>query len=364
MPVIACPNCGKPSLVSLAAPDVMRCEACGHHGSPPPAVVQSLREAAAVVARSPMRTRQLGESVKRALASGDTYRRRFTWIFWICSTPIFLAASVFTLGQFLTKDDMNWAVFALGMLLALEAVALGIVGRRLLARRQRSMEEACAARPPSTPGAPITCHLCGAPLAAHADAFVRCGFCAADNLVHPRVLARSRAPIVSWYGSQIEAVERSLSTMRAVNQGATVLMVLGAVAIPPVVFVQFVIGVIIIEAIDDSIDPSVRYTMVKTAAGECVGRVGAHDDATTLVYFGTWRPVGLPREMRLPSAQVHPFKPAALKGKQIRTHLGEVGHVKKLVGSPLTGNSVQLVEKAGGSNAITGLCLMPGEHVP
>lgn len=367
MPVVSCPRCGKPSAVSLATPDAMRCDACSYQGAPAPDVVQSLRDAAAVIARSPIASRQLSDSVKRALGSANSYRLRFTGISAGCSTPVILGALCFGLGQAASHDDTNWMLVAFSLAMVVETIALAALGGALIARRQRAMEDACAARPPSAPGEPSTCHLCGAPLVGHAEAFVRCGFCAADNLAAPAVLARVRGVLSSWHGSQVEAIERALDKVRAINRGATAFMILGAVAIPPFVLVQFVILFAVGMVIGPDIDRSARYTVVHTTAGECIGRIKLpQHGSTTLVLFGLWRPNGLPEEMTLPSSQVHAFAVTKLKGKRVRSYMGETGKVQKVVGSPLHGNAVSLdvgTDKVQ-IHAPTGLCLAPGEKAP
>ncbi|APR85142.1 Hypothetical protein A7982_10491 [Minicystis rosea] len=362
---MSCPRCGKPSAVSLATPEAMRCTACGYHGAPAPDVVRSLLEAAAVVARSPIQSRQLSDSVRRALSSANAYRLRFTGISMGCSTPVILGALCFGLGQAASNDDTNWMLVAFGVAMVLETFALAALGGALIARRQRAMEEACAARPPSAPGEPSTCHLCGAPLVGHTEAFVRCGFCAADNLVAPAVLARARGVLSPWYGSQVEAVESALERVRTVNNGATLFMILGAVAIPPFVLIQFILIVAIGVGIGVDIDKSVRYTVVHTAAGECIGRIKPQGNKT-LVLFGLWRPNDLPTEMTIPASQVHAFALSKLQGKRVRAYTGEMGRVERVLGSPLHGNSVGLDVGTGKMqlHAPTGLCLAPGEKVP
>jgi DNA-directed RNA polymerase subunit RPC12/RpoP len=367
MPVISCPNCGKPSIASLAKPDAMQCAACGHRGSPPPDVVHSLREAAAIIGRSSVEARQLTDSVKRALASGNSYRRRFTWIFGGCSTPVVLFMLLMVIGAIATKaKDGNGFVLAACFAMIVETVLLGIAGRALLARRQRMMEEACAAHPPSAPGEPTTCHVCGAPLLGHAEAFVRCQFCGADNLVAPAVLARVRGALSPWYGSQSAAVERALANMRDVNRGATVLMMLGALAVPPVMLLQVGILLLVVNSSDPDADPSVQYTVVKTSAGDCIGRIASRAGSTTTVNFGAWKPDKLPMEMQVPTSQIKAFTVTKLNGKRVRTYEGKSGKVIGVLGSPLEGNAVKIPSKTWAPTiaAVTGLCLLQGEKIP
>jgi hypothetical protein len=67
--------------------------------------------------------------------------------------------------------------------LFLFGVALGVMGRRRVVGL-RGLQSALAARPPSLPGGPSTCRVCGAPLTVPDDALgVRCIYCKADNLV-------------------------------------------------------------------------------------------------------------------------------------------------------------------------------------
>jgi hypothetical protein len=343
----------------------MRCDACGYNGAPSSDVLSALREAAAVVARSPIEARQLSDSIKRALGSGNSYRRRFTWIFAVCTAPVVIAALLFAIGQAVSSDDLNGVLIAFSLAMVIETALLGVLGRAILARRQRLMEDACAARPPASPGEPTTCHICGAPLIGHAEAFVRCGFCAADNLVAPSVLARVRGVLSPWFGSQVATVEAALAGMREVNRGATALMLVGALGVPPFVLVQFVVGVLVAQAYGGrGLDTSARYTVIKTPAGDCIGRVQAAGGNTTVI-FGLWRPPGLPEEMHVPTTTVRAFSITKLKGKRVRSYRGDTGKVQGVLGSPLTGNSVKIT--SGGVQtvvAVTGVCLAPGEKSP
>src|SRR5690606_5979130 len=64
---VACTNCGAPCRVSLKTPDRLACVRCGWSGAPSADALPKIQAAAAIVARSDARTRQL-RGVSRMLA--------------------------------------------------------------------------------------------------------------------------------------------------------------------------------------------------------------------------------------------------------------------------------------------------------
>lgn len=359
MAVVACPGCGKPTLVSLATPDVLSCVACAYRGQPPRESAGPLREAAAAVFRSPIASRQLSDSIRRALGSSGFYGRRFTLLAAATTMPFVLAELLFYVGDRSANGDSNVVLngFMLGTIGG--AALLWALGRALIRRRQRAMEEACAARPPEVEGQPASCHLCGAPITEHAEAFVRCAFCGADNLVSPGVLRRVRGVLSPWYGSQVQAVELALARMRQASEGMMLRVIAGAFLIPTLLFLGTIVGVLIASRCEIRPDLGRRYAAVETPAGRCIGHVVMEPDQEARVYFGLWHPPGFPPSKLVPRSSIEPFAPGALVGKRVVTFRGEVGDVAVVRGSALFGNAVGFVgqpPEAIGA-AITGLCL-------
>lgn len=361
MPVVSCPRCGKPTWVSLATPDFLSCVACAYRGQPPRESVGPLHEAAAAVFRSPIAARQLSDSVRRALGSSGFYGRRFTLLAAATTSPFVLAELLFYVGDRSANGDSNIVLnaFMLGTLGGV--VLLCAVGRALIRKRQRAMEDACAARPPDVEGEPASCHVCGAPITEHAEAFVRCAFCGADNLVSPRVLQRVRGVLSPWYGSQVQAVELALARMRSASEGMMVRIIAGAFLVPTLLFFGTIIGMLIAARLQIRPDLGRRYAAVDTTAGRCIGHVVMERDQQARVYFGLWHPPGFPPSQLVPRSSVEPFAPSALIGKTVVTYDGRVGDIAVVRGHALFGNAVSFVglpPEAMGA-PITGLCF-PG----
>ena len=355
-----CPRCGGPAPASLAQPEVMRCGSCHYYGPTPPEALSQLHAAAAIVLRAPIRDRQLADSVKRAVHSGWSYRRRFGVLFFVCAAPIVLVGLIFQFALIMAHQPV-W-IALLGIAMFLETVAFGVLGFKLTSARQRETELACAARPPLYPGEPATCHTCGGPVLGGVEAFVRCGFCASDNLVDPRKLAALRFPTSVAIESQMTAVESSLAKMRRANRGATALTLMMPLMLPVFVFAQFVIGFVIIGELQLEPDSSVAYALVPTGVGECVGEI-EREDNQTYVFFGKSRVPGLDEKQKLDT--VRPIALEALEGKRVRIQRGFIGPIQATFYSPLYGNAVRLLDgKDKLDQSVTGICLAPAESLP
>ncbi|WP_437287904.1 hypothetical protein [Sorangium sp. So ce406] len=361
MLAVHCPRCGRPAPVSLASPDLMACPACHHRGPPPGEAAQGLRAAAHVVFQADVRRRQLSDALRRTLVTASRRHARLLVVFALASVPITGFAALVLLGIWVTPDDDGRLVTG-GMVVAawLGTVGAGAAVLALVRRRQRRLEEACAARPPAAPGEPAACHVCGAPLDGGSDdGIARCGFCAADNLVAPAVLERVRARQVVILQSFEQAVSADLASFGRATSGAAAAVVATALVVPVTVFVLAVAAVLVGESMRLPVDPAVSYAAVSTAAGQCVGKIAHGPDGGAVVRFGGFRRAELPKEQALaPGAPIEAVSPGALVGRFVTAKAG-AGVVEEVFSSPLTGNSAVVRGGDGKSftSSIAGLCL-------
>ncbi|WP_437734008.1 hypothetical protein [Sorangium sp. So ce1335] len=365
MLAVHCPRCGRPAPVSLASPDLMACAACHHRGPPPAEAAQGLRAAAQIVLQADVRRRQLSDALRRTLATASRRHARLLVVFALASVPITGFAALVLLGLWISADRDGRLVTG-GMVVAawLGTVGAGAAVLALVRRRQRRLEEACAARPPAAPGEPAACHVCGAPLDGGGDdggsgMIARCGFCGADNLVAPAVLERVRARQVVIFRSFEQAVSAELASFGRATSGAAAAVVATALVVPVAVFAVAVVAVVIAESRRPPVDAAVRYAVVSTPVGQCVGKVASGTDGGAAVRFGGFRRTELPEEQALaPGAPIEAVSPGALVGRAVTAKEG-TGVVEEVFSSPLTGNSVE-VRRADGTSftsSIAGLCL-------
>ncbi|WP_438017282.1 hypothetical protein WMF18_42035 [Sorangium sp. So ce315] len=361
MLAVHCPRCGRPAPVSLASPDVMECAACHHRGPPPAEAARGLRAAAHIVFQADVRRRQLSDALRRTLVTASRRHARLLVVFALASVPITAFAALVLLGIWIS-DDSDGRLVTGGMVVAawLGTVGAGAAVLAVVRRRQRRIEEACAARPPAAPGEPAACHVCGAPLDGGGDGVIaRCGFCAADNLVAPAVLERVRARQVVIFRSFEEAVGAELAAFGRATSGAAAAVVATALVVPVAVFIIAVLAVVIADSRRLPVDAAVRYAVVSTSVGQCVGKIASMVDGGVAVRFGGFRRAELPEEQALaPGAPIDAVSPGALIGRAV-TAKGGTGVVEEVFSSPLTGNSAE-VRRADGtsfSSSIAGLCL-------
>lgn len=197
---IPCARCGAPMLeepgVAILAPVAVRCGFCQ-------ATEELPREPAERVARLRARLAQIrwaqGAEEGPALAltrtlewwRAHTLPMVFGMFLLVCAASAMSVAHVFDLPRALWPSAL---VSALAMPASAAAifggVTLGFLGSmRAFIRDVRPALEACA---PAAPGAPMRCRACGGDLPpGGAGGFVRCGYCAADNLVTDAI-ARER----------------------------------------------------------------------------------------------------------------------------------------------------------------------------
>lgn len=338
----------------------MACAACHYRGPPPEEAAQGLRAAADVVFQADVRRRQLSGALRQKLITASQRHARLLVVFALASVPITALCALVLLGLWVSPDTDGRLVTG-GIVAAswLGTVGAGAAVLALVRRRQRRLEEACAARPPAAQGEPAACHVCGAPLGGGDGVIARCGFCAADNLVAPAVLERVRARQIVILRSFEQAVSAELASFDRATTSAAAAVVATALVVPVAVFVIAIAAVLIGEAMRLPVDAAVSYAAVSTPIGRCIGKTTRRADGGTAVRFGGFRRAELPAEQALePGAPIEAVSPGSLIGLAVTAKEG-AGVVEEVFSSPLTGNSAAVRRDDGTSftSSISGLCL-------
>jgi len=222
---------------------------------------------------------------------------------------------------FTLRTDSNVARPAGWACVPLIALAVGLA-IWLIWRRQRQLEQSCAAVPPAAPGEPASCHVCGGPVAAaDGQAVVRCRFCQADNIVLPRVLQRSQHAFVKSAQELIRDLDRL-----AVEKNITrVLLIPVAVAVGGPLISLGVFS--ILEKIAAGRAPELVTWPSKQ--GQCLRLV--QYDLFGRAYITEYDHRLFSRSPRLSDhPELKPFAPKALRGKKVYAKAGQFGVVSRV----------------------------------
>lgn len=362
---IACPSCGRPMPVNLAAPEVLRCAACGFAGVPPPAIGQRLHAARGILFGLDVRLRQLSAKQRGAIEGASNLRS----LFLILSSLIAIPLAIWALaGVAVSVDDstgedygVTGIVMAIGPLLSYGAIS--VLGYRYIRRRQRALEDACSAQPPREKGEPAACHVCGAPLAVGAQrGIVRCAFCQADNLIDPSVLSGLSGRQTHAAESIEQTIQREGRAAASVTGVTGALLLLMAAALPfLVVFAAMVVSVLLMFI---ELQPSLKYSYVTvtTSSGQCVARWRADNQKNVYLDFGSNPPAGMTEKQPPPEGPpLEQFRITALHGRLVRMKSGEPGRVVRSYSNPglSTDNEIEIEPVKGGAletRKVMGVC--------
>jgi hypothetical protein len=344
----------------LGRPDVVRCPGCGYLGPPPAEAQGPLRHAAHVLSSIDQRHRQLSAAQRRTLLLGRRRAGCFTCLALLLGLP-FACLSLMALLTLVTgKGTWSDVLFGAGPLLGFGSAVL-VLG--LWARVARgALERAAVAFPPSAPGEPASCHVCGGPVPVGVEPLVRCAYCGADNLVEPAALQRAgskRALALDAWENDIERHARAAATT---TRAASALLLPAAVVFPAVALVG---GALVLLSIEHPAAESVEYTERATAKGQlCVARVRRDGAAVRL----DWEhrppegesdtPVPAPPEMR-------PFRASSVLGKELLGRFsGKPARVQRIYTTQLDqeANQVDLLSATGErtTQPLAGSCLPSG----
>lgn len=273
----------------------MRCASCGYQGSPPAPTVARLLAAQPIVHGLDAKRRQLSARQRRLL----TRARARSWHVLALLAFGLLALSP-CVGLALIAALTPYPSYSLALICGAPPLLLAVVGAGLVAlaaRRRRALEAACAAVPPAVHGEPARCHICGAelpPPSVDAHGIARCGYCAADNLVEPAVLARMGAKRAKHIEDYEAAVRREGVSVSAETALSTILIGVLVVGAPGVCLVASLFTFKVAPSYEAEVNRDLDYLLVDTPRGACAARVHVrHDDGSAYLILGNSRQPGV-----------------------------------------------------------------------
>ncbi|MEM9190949.1 MAG: hypothetical protein AAGF12_17320 [Myxococcota bacterium] len=309
MIVTDCPNCGAHAPVSVAEPDTLRCDYCGHVGPMPEATRSELLQAAQALASIAREKLQISRAHQRVVRS-----------LWT-ATARYVAYSVLFGAPLLICLVSGMALVSSGRQMQLAALACGgpffvyffgfLIGLLVVRRRVRRVAAAAAAFPPVKPGAPYRCHVCGGDLRlADPQAVVRCTYCSADNLASDeaiRVAGERRIDVDTDFVTAVRAEVRGVQSA----SDRLGLRMFGAAAVAPVAGV-FASGCIFCGLMQLDAEPGDEslYAVVETPAGPCIAE---YIYGGTELHFGETPIPGVEKKMASSDAAVV----ATLRGPEL-----------------------------------------------
>lgn len=317
MLAVTCPQCGAPAPISLATPDSFRCSYCQYAGSTSPHTRAQIDAAVAALWNMQTLKRQLTSAQQSALGS--------SWVIWahggVSSLVVLILAATF-LPIVLERSTPTWM-----WSLMLGPLTLGLLSGVLgwvLVRRRRRLQLACSASPPAWQGGPTRCHVCGGDLSAAAKGVVRCGFCHADNLVDPTVLARASRALEVVTDDYEAAVGREALAMSSAGAMASAGMIVVFVVLWLVTPLSLIALYFALLTIEQPADDSISYEIVQLDHARCFAVVDEQGE----YYLGPGPGKALPT--RAEGARV---KATDLLGRCIVSSSGH-GTIKKITTSP------------------------------
>lgn len=247
----------------------MACAACRYTGPPEPRVRQELHAARSALWAADARRRQLGWTQQR-LGVGARSGGGLGCLLALVLVPFASCGGlVFGVNAGSGLADVGTAILFLGP--TVFTLAAGAIILRAVKKAQLEVESACAAVPPSIPGAPLGCHVCGADLPA-ADlsrvAVLRCRYCSADNIVRNDVLQAAVARGIRTTEALIHQVGRHAVALYHHKRRSTAL-VIALLLIAP--FASLLAGISAF-VFSPTVEPTERYVLIRTSVGFCVSK--------------------------------------------------------------------------------------------
>ena len=353
----ACPKCGRPTPLSLAAPARMHCPTCGLDGELPANVRAQLDGAQRLLQSIATRDRQLTGQQQRALTSSRGAALGYWLTTGAVGVPLLACGAI---GMLVTLGGRETSVAGAAMSIAPIAlfVLVAIVGQRSVKQRYAALRIACAAVPPASPGEPAACHVCGGPLPAGGAAIVRCGFCSADNVIAADALAAAAAARATLTGDVETTVRRQATLARSIAKQATVSIVITAVGAPFFTLLASFLLFWALSGVEGPIDPSYRYGLVKTEAGRCIAHVYPRVDGKWLLGFGAAPPAGMQAiEVRDAVDDLPAMSAGDFAGKRVKAGAKDrppAGVVERVHGTRTGSNKLVI---AGADYELPGVCL-------
>ena len=187
---VACPNCGGPAPIQLAEPGHSTCAHCQHRFALAAELSAVLRAAAQHVAQQSIAERHISKAIQTLALREQGWQRQLRQI---GRGLIGLALLVSAYGWLGRNGNEHWqGYFAFGLTATGWVLAVTrLASKRVPSGIRQIVGAWTALQLPGSPG--LMCRVCGGPLPEHAAAVLRCGYCSADNLAGPEVLAQLAA---------------------------------------------------------------------------------------------------------------------------------------------------------------------------
>lgn len=258
MIAVKCSACGANVPVALAAPAKLACPSCGHEGEPEPELRARLEAAAAVLAGIDRQARQLSTAQRRSIRASSSWILAYAALLLTLAAPLVLAVLIAALVLLVFDGRFNPALTATLCAPLLVVSVAALVGMVALVRRRRALFVACAAVPPTREGQPAHCHVCAGPIEVQGR-IARCGYCDADNLVDPALMARFGNREVQDLGDLRRHVEDHARQLSSAGAWASVSVLLLVLVAPLVAVTWMFIASASLRWLELPADASIRY---------------------------------------------------------------------------------------------------------
>ncbi|MFO0692494.1 MAG: hypothetical protein U0230_02970 [Polyangiales bacterium] len=360
-----CPACGAPHQLSLAT-EALSC-ACGHRGPLEPDVEARLRVAREVLFASQARERQLSALSRRLLEGGRRSLARFLVFAALLLAPFLCCGGVSLFGV-IEQGELDVTGPLLGLVPLFVLASAIALGARTLSRTLETLRLESAALPPELEGSPPRCSYCGGPLAVPSGtAVVRCGFCASDNVADPTTVAWA----ASRRGTALESTAEVLHARAGVlaTQGRRMrVAVLGAAVLGPVLACTLTcLLYFVLSTFEVGPHETLRYVLLETPVGRCVGEQVSHEPPLARVQFGSQSDPRLQHLEYLVPLEVPTFGARSMVGTRIHDAAFGDATVESVHGTP--GFRENWVVMQGGPTGtfrrrVHEVCLARGSSLP
>lgn len=318
MASLACPSCGRPARLDLAAPRSFHCVACGHEGQVPPALAARLEEAAAWLGHAELRHRQVSVEQRQQLDRLRALARAYV-VLAVPPTLLLVAFSWWNLQSSLSEKHVRWWTLAVFQPPLPGFVAVVVMMWRRIRARQRGVEDARAAVVGAT-GEALECRVCGAELPSGPGPYARCRYCGGDNLVAPEVVRRGVRDTTASLDAFELRLRRAASSAAASSVTSIAGSLVGAVGVPTAwLAVCFVAVAVAALAVGDERAPTLELALVPSGAERCLAQVREARDGVLSIDAGKL-PDGRRYQRTARRGQVDLVTEASLAGRTATMH--------------------------------------------
>ncbi len=266
-----CPQCGAVSPVSLAAPEHLHCRYCQYAGSPAQEVVAELHHARAALWQIDTGRRQLTSQQRRMVERAQGQSLGLMAVLALVSLPLLLCGACST--WITLADDFHTSslpFFVAGLFPPALVLGLGLLLFRVHRGGVQRLARSCAAVPPSAPGQPALCHVCGAPLTSEASrGVVRCGFCQADNVVASHIMKQAAQQQTLVMGSMHQQITTEANALSQHGVGTLLLTLVIALASPVLAMLLMCGAAMVLKSIPAEVDEDEEYAELSISGTRC-----------------------------------------------------------------------------------------------